>query len=89
MLGVLVGAAFGVGGAIFQTDAAQPARQPRHHRGEHRRERRARCSSIVTLDQRGAWVSVAAVVGALLAALLVRSQAGPSGGTRLVLSGWG
>ena len=41
------------------------------------------------LDQRGAPVAVAAVVGALLTALLVRSQAGPGASTRLVLVGVG
>jgi iron complex transport system permease protein len=92
VLGVLVGGAFGVGGAIFQTVLRNPLASP-DIVGVSIGASTAAVFVIVTLDQRGAWVSVGAVVGALLVAFLIRSQSGASGGTsggnRLVLVGVG
>ena len=88
LLGILVGAAFGVGGAIFQTVLRNPLASP-DIVGISIGASTGAVFVIVTLDQRGAWVSVAAVIGALLVAFLVRSQSGPSGGNRLVLIGVG
>jgi iron complex transport system permease protein len=88
VLGVLVGAAFGVGGAIFQTVLRNPLASP-DIVGVSIGASTASVFVIVTLGQRGTWVSVGAVVGALLVALLIRSQSGTSGGNRLVLVGVG
>ena len=88
VLGVLVGAAFGVGGAIFQTVLRNPLASP-DIVGVSIGASAGAVFAIVTLGERGAWVSVAAVLGALLVAVLVRSQAGVSGGNRLVLVGVG
>lgn len=88
LLGVLVGVAFGVGGAIFQSTLRNPLASP-DVIGVSVGASAAAVFVIVSLDQRGLAVSVAAVVGALLTALLVRSQAGPGASTRLVLVGVG
>ncbi len=88
LLGVLVGTAFGVGGAIFQSTLRNPLASP-DIIGVSIGASAAAVFSIIVLDQRGAPVAVAAVVGALLTALLVRSQAGPGASTRLVLVGVG
>jgi iron complex transport system permease protein len=88
VLGTLVGVAFGVGGAIFQTVLRNPLASP-DIVGISIGASAGAVFAIVTLGQRGAWVSVAAVLGALLVALLVRSQAGLSAGNRLVLVGVG
>ena len=42
LTGVLVGVAFGLSGAIFQSTRPQPAGQPGHHRHRRRRRRRRR-----------------------------------------------
>ncbi len=88
VLGILVGTAFGVGGAIFQSTLRNPLASP-DIIGVSIGASAAAVFSIVVLDQRGAGVAVAAVAGALLTALLVRSQAGPGASTRLVLVGVG
>ncbi len=88
VLGVLVGAAFGVGGAIFQSTLRNPLASP-DIIGVSIGASAAAVFSIVVLDQRGGGVAAAAVLGALLTALLVRSQAGPGASTRLVLVGVG
>jgi iron complex transport system permease protein len=88
VLGILVGAAFGVGGAIFQTVLRNPLASP-DIVGVSIGASAGAVFVIVTLDQRGSWVSVAAVLGALAVAFLVRSQTGTSGGNRLVLVGVG
>ena len=88
VLGILVGAAFGVGGAIFQTVLRNPLASP-DIVGVSIGASASAVFVIVTLDQRGAWVSIAAVAGALLVAMLVRSQSGAAGGSRLVLIGVG
>ena len=88
VIGVLVGAAFGVSGAIFQAVLRNPLASP-DIVGVSIGASAGAVFAIVTLGQRGPWVSVAAVAGALLVALLVRSQTGVSGGNRLVLVGVG
>ena len=88
VLGVLVGIAFGVGGAIFQSTLRNPLASP-DIIGVSTGASAAAVFAIVVLGQRGTWVAVAAVVGAVLTALLVRSQAGPGASTRLVLVGVG
>ncbi len=88
VLGVLVGAAFGVGGAIFQSTLRNPLASP-DIIGVSIGASAAAVFAIVVLEQRGAGVAIAAVIGALLTALLVRSQAGPGASTRLVLVGVG
>ena len=88
VLGILVGLAFGVGGAIFQSTLRNPLASP-DIIGVSTGASAAAVFAIVTLDQRGLGVSAAAVLGALLTALLVRWQAGPGASTRLVLIGVG
>ena len=74
VLGVLVGVAFGVGGAIFQTTLRNPLASP-DIIGVSIGASAAAVFAIVALDQRGGWpVSVAAVVGALGVALVVRAR---------------
>ena len=88
VLGILVGAAFGVGGAIFQTILRNPLASP-DIVGVSIGASAAAVFAIVTLGQRGGWVSVAAVLGALAISFLVRWLVGPSAGNRLVLVGVG
>jgi iron complex transport system permease protein len=88
VLGVLVGGAFGVAGAIFQTTLRNPLASP-DIVGVSVGASAFAVFAIVTLGQDGAVVSVAALLGALFVALLVRLQVGPSGGNRLVLVGVG
>jgi iron complex transport system permease protein len=88
VLGTLVGVALGVGGAIFQSTLRNPLASP-DIIGVSAGASAAAVFSIVVLQQRGAGVAVAAVLGAVLTALLVRSQAGPGASTRLVLVGVG
>lgn len=88
LLGVLVGILFGVGGAIFQSTLRNPLASP-DIIGVSMGASTSAVFAIVVLDQRGTPVALAAVVGALLTALLVRSQAGPGASTRLVLVGVG
>ncbi|HET7352218.1 MAG TPA: iron chelate uptake ABC transporter family permease subunit [Marmoricola sp.] len=88
VLGVLVGLAFGIGGAIFQSSLRNPLASP-DIIGVSIGASAAAVFAIVTLDQRGVAVAVAAVVGALGTSALVRWQAGSVGGNRLVLIGVG
>ena len=88
VLGILVGIAFGVGGAIFQSTLRNPLASP-DIIGVSTGASAAAVFSIVVLGQRGPGVAVAAVLGAVLTAALVRSQAGPGASTRLVLVGVG
>jgi iron complex transport system permease protein len=88
ILGVLVGVAFGVSGAIFQTTLRNPLASP-DIVGVSIGASAAAVFAIVTLGQRGPVVSVAAVLGAVLIAVVVRWQAGAVGGNRLVLIGLG
>ena len=88
VLGVLVGVAFGVGGAIFQTTLRNPLASP-DIIGVSLGASAAAVFAIVALDQSGTSVSVAAIVGALGIAVVVRLVAGPGAGFRLVLVGIG
>jgi iron complex transport system permease protein len=88
VLGVLVGLAFGVSGAIFQTTLRNPLASP-DVIGVSVGASAAAVFAIVNLGQRGTAVSVAAVIGAVLVSALVRQQAGQVGGQRLVLMGVG
>ncbi|QIX25346.1 iron chelate uptake ABC transporter family permease subunit [Nocardioides sp. JQ2195] len=88
LLGVLVGTAFGVGGAIFQTTLRNPLASP-DIIGVTTGASAAAVLAIVALDQAGTWVSVAAVSGAIGVAVLVRLVADTLLGHRLVLVGIG
>ena len=88
VLGALVGLAFGVSGAIFQTALRNPLASP-DVIGVSIGASAAAVFAIVILDQRGLAVSVAAMAGAVLISVLVRLQAGVAGGNRLVLIGVG
>jgi iron complex transport system permease protein len=88
VLGVMVGAAFGVGGAIFQTTLRNPLASP-DIIGVSIGASAAAVFAIVTLGQTGTWVSVAAVLGALAVSVLVRVVGGSVAGYRLVLIGVG
>jgi iron complex transport system permease protein len=88
ILGALVGMTFGVSGAIFQTTLRNPLASP-DVIGVSIGASAGAVVAIVIQDQRGPWVSVAAVAGAVLIAVLVRLQAGAVGGNRLVLVGLG
>jgi len=88
VLGVLVGSAFGVGGAIFQTTLRNPLASP-DIIGVSLGASAAAVFAIVSFDQSGAGVAMAAIVGAVGVAALVRLVAGPGAGYRLVLVGVG
>jgi iron complex transport system permease protein len=88
VLGALVGLAFGVAGAIFQTTLRNPLASP-DVIGVSIGASAAAVFAIVILDQRGPAVSAAAVIGGVLISVLVRLQAGAAGGNRLVLIGVG
>ncbi|KQY57128.1 MULTISPECIES: FecCD family ABC transporter permease [unclassified Nocardioides] len=88
LLGVLVGVAFGVGGAVFQTTLRNPLASP-DIIGVSTGASAAAVFAIVALDQTGNWISVAAMAGAIGVAILVRLVAGTLLGYRLVLVGIG
>lgn len=88
VLAVLVGAAFGVGGAVFQTVLRNPLASP-DIIGISLGASAAAAVAIVVVGLSGWWVSVWAVVGGIAAAALVRAVAGPASGYRLVLIGVG
>lgn len=88
VLGVLVGVLFGVGGAIFQSTLRNPLASP-DVIGISVGASAAAVFAIVVLDQTGFPLALAAMLGALLTAALVRWQAGPGASTRLVLVGVG
>jgi iron complex transport system permease protein len=88
VLGVLVGVAFGVGGAIFQTTLRNPLASP-DIIGVSLGASAAAVIAIVSFGQTGTAVSVAAIAGAIAIAGVVRLVAGPGGGYRLVLVGVG
>lgn len=88
VLGVLVGVAFGVGGAIFQTTLRNPLASP-DVIGVSIGASATAVIAIVILDFTGPMISIAAVVGAVGVSLVVRLVAGPDTGYRLVLVGVG
>ena len=88
VLAVLVGVAFGVGGAIFQATLRNPLASP-DVVGVSIGASAAAVSAIALAGWSGWSVSAVAVGGALAAALTVRAVAGSHGGYRLVLAGIG
>jgi iron complex transport system permease protein len=88
VLAVLVGVAFGVGGAIFQTTLRNPLASP-DVVGVSLGASAAAVSAVALAGWSGWSVPAAAVVGALGVALLVRWVAGGHAGFRLVLAGIG
>ena len=86
LLGVMVGAAFGVAGAIFQTTLRNPLASP-DVIGVSLGASAAAVFAIVSLDQSGAPVAAAAIIGAVSVSAVVRVVAGPGSGHRLVLIG--
>jgi iron complex transport system permease protein len=88
VLAVLVGLAFGVGGAIFQTTLRNPLASP-DVVGVSLGASAAAVSAIALAGWTGWPVTLAAVAGAVGVALTVRAVAGDHGGFRLVLAGIG
>ena len=88
VLAVLVGLAFGTGGAIFQTTLRNPLASP-DIIGVSLGASAAAVSAIALAGWTGWPVSLAAVAGAVGVALVVRAVAGDHGGFRLVLAGIG
>ncbi len=89
VLGVLVGVAFGVGGAVFQTTLRNPLAAP-DVIGVSAGASAAAVFALVTLDLAGPWVSAAAIAGAVVVSVVVRAVAGGAAtGFRLVLVGVG
>ncbi|PKH38094.1 iron ABC transporter permease [Nocardioides alpinus] len=88
VLAVLVGIAFGIGGAIFQTTLRNPLASP-DIVGVSLGASAAAVSAVALAGWTGWSVSLAAVGGALAVALAVRSIAGDHGGFRLILAGIG
>ncbi len=88
VLAVLVGMAFGIGGAIFQTTLRNPLASP-DIVGVSLGASAAAVSAVALAGWTGSAVSLAAVAGAVGVALLVRAVAGDHGGFRLVLAGIG
>lgn len=88
VLAVLVGLAFGIGGAIFQTTLRNPLASP-DIVGVSLGASAAAVSAIALAGWTGWRVSLAAVCGAVGVALVVRLVAGDHGGFRLVLAGIG
>jgi iron complex transport system permease protein len=85
VLGALAGAAFGLGGAIFQAALRNPLASP-DLIGISAGASAAAAFAIITLGLTGLAVSAFAIGGALLVAALIAACAGP-GGYRLVLVG--
>jgi len=88
LLGLLSGAAFGVSGAIFQSMLRNPLASP-DIIGISYGASASAVAAVVLFGVRGAGVSVAAIVGALVVALLITALARGRGGTGLILIGIG
>ena len=88
LLGLLVGAAFGLGGAVFQTTLRNALASP-DIIGVGMGASAAAVLAIVTLGLQGPAVSAFAVAGAVVTAVVVRLVAGSHGGYRVVLVGVG
>jgi iron complex transport system permease protein len=88
VLAVLVGLAFGIGGAIFQTTLRNPLASPDIVGVSLGAS--AAAVTVITLAGGTGWsVAAAAILGALAVALTVRLVAGDHSGFRLVLAGIG
>ncbi|RLV49943.1 iron ABC transporter permease [Nocardioides mangrovicus] len=83
---VLAGAAFGLGGALFQTVLRNPLASP-DIIGIGAGASAAAVAAIVLFGVTGGWLAVWAVVGALGTGLAILLLAGPRSGARLVLIG--
>lgn len=88
VLGVLVGAAFGLGGSVFQTTLRNALASP-DIIGVGMGASAAAVFAIVVLGLQGVAVSGFAIAGAVAVAVLVRSLAGAAGGYRVVVVGVG
>lgn len=88
LLGMLAGASFGVAGAVFQTMLRNPLASPDIIGISYGASATA-VAAVVLFGVRGAGVSVAAIVGALLVALAITALARGRGGTGLILIGIG
>lgn len=88
VLALLAGVSFGVAGALFQTTLRNPLASP-DIIGVSLGASATAVVAIALWGWQGLSVSVAAVVGAVTVALVVRLVAGPHGGHRLVLVGIG
>jgi len=86
VLGVLVGLCFGAGGAVFQATLRNPLASP-DIVGVTWGASAAAVFAVLVLGLRGNPVSLAAVLGAVAVALLIRSVGGAVGGHRLILVG--
>ncbi|GGU25349.1 FecCD family ABC transporter permease [Nocardioides albus] len=86
ILGVLVGVAFGIAGAVFQSTLRNPLASP-DIVGVSLGASASAVFAIVVLDLEGLALSVAAILGALAIAVAVRLVAGSDGSYRLVLVG--
>ena len=88
LLGLLAGASFGMAGAIFQSMLRNPLASPDIIGISYGASATA-VAAVVLFGIRGAGVSVAAVIGALVVALLITLLARGRGGTGLILVGIG
>ncbi|POH75058.1 FecCD family ABC transporter permease [Arthrobacter glacialis] len=88
VLGLLVGASFGVAGAIFQSMLRNPLASPDIIGISYGASATA-VAAVVIFGVRGAGVSVAAIVGALAVAMLITALARGRGGSGLILIGIG
>lgn len=88
ILGLLAGASFGMAGAIFQSMLRNPLASPDIIGISYGASATA-VAAMVIFGVRGAGVSVAAIIGALLVALLITLLARGRGGTGLILIGIG
>lgn len=88
LLGLLAGASFGMAGAVFQSMLRNPLASP-DIIGISYGASAAAVAAVVLFGVRGAGVSAAAIVGALLVALLITWLARGRGGTGLILIGIG
>ncbi|SEE91740.1 iron complex transport system permease protein [Arthrobacter alpinus] len=88
LLGLLAGASFGMAGTIFQSMLRNPLASPDIIGISYGASATA-VAAMVLFGVRGAGVSVAAIIGALLVALLITALARGRGGTGLILIGIG
>jgi len=86
VLGVLVGVAFGAAGSVFQATLRNPLASP-DIVGVSLGASASAVFAIVVLGLEGVPLSIAAVLGALAIATVIRLVAGPDGSYRLVLVG--
>ncbi|EON22570.1 ferric enterobactin transport system, permease [Nocardioides sp. CF8] len=88
VLALLTGVAFGVAGGLFQTTLRNPLASP-DIIGVNLGASAVAVVAIALWGWQGLSVSIAAIIGAITVALVVRLVAGPHGGHRLILVGIG